>query len=387
MAATSAAADPQVGALAADLEGERDALAAGVAERIRREIPAFVSVPAATLESAVRGNMSRALAALRELRPPTPEELERAAQVGRERAEQGLALDAVLQAYRMTVSAVRTRMGTRARERELDVATVLALAEALWLWADAVMDAVGAAHREVELQLAQAEQQRRDAFVLAALLGTLDATELSRDAAAHGLDPERPWVPFRSHRAPGDERPLRAVARELGAAGALVAVLDHDLAGFAAAVPPVLEGVMTGIGPAVRLAELPRAFAVASRALQTALAFEQPGVCSLADLSIRPAVLADAALGDALVARHLAPLEPLGRHGAELEETLRTWLGCGMHVEDTAKAMHLHANSVRHRLRRYEDATGASLKRTGDLVELWWALERRRLRAADADGT
>jgi DNA-binding PucR family transcriptional regulator len=41
--------------------------------------------------------------------------------------------------------------------------------------------------------------------------------------------------------------------------------------------------------------------------------------------------------------------------------------------------LHVHPNTLRHRLRRYEQATGASLRRQADLVELWWALERRRL--------
>ena len=118
---------------------------------------------------------------------------------------------------------------------------------------------------------------------------------------------------------------------------------------------------------------------MASRALQTALAFGEEGVFSLADLSIRPAILADDALGDAFTGRHLEPLAALGRLGAELEDTLRAWFDHEMHVEDTARALHVHANTLRHRLRRFEEATGASLRRPGDLIELWWALERRRL--------
>src|SRR5439155_16381288 len=89
-----------VGALVADIEAELDALAAGVAERIRGEIPDFRRLPVETLQRAIRGNVRRALAALRELRAPTPAELEGAAAIGRERAEQGLTVDAVLHAYR-----------------------------------------------------------------------------------------------------------------------------------------------------------------------------------------------------------------------------------------------------------------------------------------------
>jgi DNA-binding PucR family transcriptional regulator len=103
------------------------------------------------------------------------------------------------------------------------------------------------------------------------------------------------------------------------------------------------------------------------------------GAFSLADLSIRPAILADAPLGDAFAARHLAPLAQLGRLGAELEATLHTFLAQGMRIEETARGLHVHPNTLRHRLRRYEETTGASLRDPRVLVELWWALERRRL--------
>ena len=140
-----------VGSLVADIEGETDVLVPRIGERIREEVPDFRRLPTEALERAIRGNVARALTALRDLRPPTDAELEQAAAIGRERAEQGLTVDAVLHAYRVTVTAVWSRFGELARERGADVTSVLAFSETLWVWADAVMDIVGAAHREVEL--------------------------------------------------------------------------------------------------------------------------------------------------------------------------------------------------------------------------------------------
>jgi hypothetical protein len=369
------AADAAVGRLVVEIQAGVDALVDGIVARIRDELPDFRRLPASTLAQAVRGNVARALAALAELRPPTPAELEGAAAVGRERAEQGLSVDGVLHAYRISISAVWTRFGELARERGVDVTSVLAFSETLWLWGDAVMEVVGAAHREVELELAREEQQLRDAFVLAVLLGTIDAAELSRESAGFGLDPEREYVAFRARALPG------AQARRVVPDGddRLVTALDHDLVGLAVARPSAVPGTVVGVGPPGRLAGLPVAFALAGRALQTALAFGQEGVFSLAELGIRPAVLADEALGEVLCARHLEPLASLGRFGGELEATLRAFVDHDLHVEDTARALHVHPNTLRHRLRRYEQATGASLRRQADLVELWWALERRRL--------
>ena len=361
-----------VGRLVTDIEAELDVLLDAIVVRIRDEVPDFRRLPASTLARAVRGNLTRALAALRDLRPPTPDELERAAAVGRERAEQGLSVDAVLHAYRITITAVWSRFGELARERGINVTSVLAFSETLWLWGDAVMEVVGNAHREVELQLVREEQQRRDAFVLAVLLGTIDAAELSRESSGFGLDPEREYVAFRARALDGGGPPRRIAAE-------LTTALDHDLVGLAATPVAAPPGVVAGVGPPARLAALPAAFAMASRAFQTAIAFGQEGTSSLADLSIRPAILSDEALGAAFTARHLEPLAALGRLGAELEDTLRVWFEQEMRIEETAKALHVHSNTLRHRLRRFEETTGASLRRPADLIELWWALERRRL--------
>ena len=170
-----------------------------------------------------------------------------------------------------------------------------------------------------------------------------------------------------------------AAARRGACQAELTTALDHDLVGLATEPTASPPGVVVGIGPPARLAALPVAFAHASRALQTAIAFGQEGTFSLADLSIRPAILSDEALGDAFTCRHLDPLQSLGRLGAELEDTLRVWFEQEMRVDETAKALHVHPNTLRHRLRRFEETTGANLRRPADLIELWWALERRQL--------
>jgi putative transposase len=373
MAAPAAGAAHVVSSLVAEIETELDALVARTGDRIREEIPEFRRVPADRLAQAIRGNITRALESLRDLREPTADELELAAAVGRERAEQGLGVDEVLHAYRISISSVWSRFGEVAREHGADVGSVLAFSETLWLWADAVMDIVADAHREVELEQAREEQQRRDAFVLALLTGTLGAAELRRESATHGLDGDREYVPFRARG--GTPRTAAALAGEAG----LFIALDRDHAGIAVRAPEAPAGVMCGIGPPARLVDLPASFATASRALQTAVAFGQEGAFTLADLSIRPAILADAALGDAFAARYLDPLEALGRLGTELDATLRAWFDQEMRIDETARVLHVHPNTLRHRLRRFEETTGATLRDPRVLIELWWALERRRI--------
>src|SRR5215216_2288354 len=213
-----------VGSLVAEIETELDGLVAAIGDRIREEIPDFRRLPADTPAGAIRGNVGRALTALRDVRAPTDAELEQAAEIGRERAEQGLTVDAVLHAYRISITAVWSRFGELARERGADVASVLAFSETLWLWADAVMDVVATAHREVELEHARDEQQRRDAFVLAVLLGTLDAADLRREGATFGFDPDREYIPFRA-RGMGEGTLAHRVALVLGGEDGLVTAI------------------------------------------------------------------------------------------------------------------------------------------------------------------
>jgi hypothetical protein len=380
-AVPEAAVDPAVRALVAELEAEREILADAVVERIRAAVPEFRRLARGTLRRAVQDTLTRELAALRDVRPPTRDELEGSAQIARDRAEQGLSVESVLHAHRVAVSVVWNRFGELARERGADVKAVLAFSETLWRWADSVMDVVAASHREVELQLAREEQQRRDAFVLALLTGSTDAAELRRDSATYGIDPEREYIPFRARVRETDETKALSHRTALALAGndGLATGLDGDMIGVATRKPVPIAGLTVGVGGASTLDALPAAFTQASRALQTAIAFGHEGVHTLADLSILPAVLVDQALGDAFVARYLEPLAAMGRHGTEIEATLRAWLDHGMRIDDTAKDLHVHPNTLRHRLRRFEESTDANLRRASDVMELWWALERRRL--------
>src|SRR5258705_3476120 len=70
-----------------------------------------------------------------------------------------------------------------------------------------------------------------------------------------------------------------------------------------------------------------------------------------------------------------------------LVETTRRYLENGMRVEATANAMFVHANTLRYRLRRFEELTRSDLKDPDQRMEVWWALEKARLDAAAATNT
>jgi DNA-binding PucR family transcriptional regulator len=111
------------------------------------------------------------------------------------------------------------------------------------------------------------------------------------------------------------------------------------------------------------------------------------GVFELGELGVRPAILADRELGDELKRRYLDPLMDSSDIAQTLVETTRRYLENGMRVEATAKAMFLHANTLRYRLRRFEELTRCDLKDPDRRMEVWWALEKARVAAAAATNT
>lgn len=61
-------------------------------------------------------------------------------------------------------------------------------------------------------------------------------------------------------------------------------------------------------------------------------------------------------------------------HDIGLVSTVQTWMERDRQNAVVAKALHLHANTLSYRLRRFEEVSGLSLRSTSDLSELWLAL-------------
>lgn len=159
----------------------------------------------------------------------------------------------------------------------------------------------------------------------------------------------------------------------------MCAVIDGDIAGFLSEPPPSDVDGVVGYGPPRPLDRLAESYRLAARALMTVQACGLRGAHDIASLGLRAAVAMDVEVGASLRKRYLEPLDA-GGSARELIATLRAYLACGMHVERAATRLFVHQNTVRYRLARFEELTGASLRETEVLFEVWWALELSAMR-------
>ena len=133
---------------------------------------------------------------------------------------------------------------------------------------------------------------------------------------------------------------------------------------------------IVGAGPPADLTGIEPSFATASRVLEVAERFGRPGIHRLEDLSLRVAVAAEDELGELLVNRYLRPLDKLGAKSGAVLETVAAFIEHGLSVKATAEALDVHQNTVRYRLGRFEELTGAVLERPVIAFEVWWAMQR-----------
>jgi hypothetical protein len=322
------------------------------------------------------------LVQLAEGRPFTESELAEFRSYGEGRARQGIPTEEMLRAWRLSIRAVVDEMITVGQQLEIGDRALLELTRDLLGVTDAATLAFTQGQHRAELELARQEQHHRTDFVRGILFGTLGPAEIRQQSRRYGLDPDRDYRPIRAQLTPAI--PMETIERLLGLAfdssrpRGLAALIDGDVAGFVDQAPKRKTGAVIGIGPPARLDQLEPSFRRATRAMATATAFGLTGVHDLGQLGLLPAVLADAEVAEELTRRYIEPLGT-GEGARPILETVRRYLTLGMRADLTAERMSVHHNTVRYRLRRYEELTGVDLRDPNCALEAWWALQRARL--------
>ncbi|MCU1675794.1 MAG: hypothetical protein JWM93_552 [Frankiales bacterium] len=364
--------------LIADLLASDETLSAQMLDRMRAEIPAYVDRDPHDVLPAVVSSLRDILVPLGEGRPLVESELATFGSYGETRARQGVPLEELLQAWRLSIREVLDALVTVGRRNGVRDGELIALTRDLLTTTDAATLAFTQGHHRAEFELARREQHRRADFVRGILLATLGPAEIRQQAHRYGLEPDRDYRPVRAR--PTDAMPVESIERLLGLTfdssrpRGLAAIIDGDVAGF---VDHSVEGsaaAAVGIGEPARLEHIQPSFGRATRAMATATAFGLTGVYGLGDLGLLPAILADTDVADGLAQRYIAPL---GVRDASqpILDTVRQYLSLSMRADVTAEHLSVHHNTVRYRVRRYEELTGIDLRDPNRALEAWWALQ------------
>lgn len=344
---------------------------------IARRLASYTHVPDEELLWAARRNVQRVVLALtsrEEIHELTDEE--RAALA--HRSVQGVEVEDVIHCYRLVMTYLcdeyvdeAARLGVPAE------ATMVGLRE-LWKINDQFMNELVRAQSRIDLGFALRQDRQRQVFLQRVLSGALHPAEVALGGAQYGLSADGEYWALKA--GPID-RPTPGLIAHLerfavGTPGAaLVSVADGDMVGIAARRPIAFDAVtpIAVVGP-VRLPGLTRAFAEAGHLLEVAQRFGKGGIVEPSSLGVLLAVANEPELGDSLYEKYVGRVKREAGSMAEvLLETIDAFLGLNRAYQATASALHVHVNTLRHRIGRFEEIVGDSFSRPEVPLEAWWA--------------
>ena len=85
-------------------------------------------------------------------------------------------------------------------------------------------------------------------------------------------------------------------------------------------------------------------------------------------------------MGELVYRRYVLALNNQGAMGGEVLDTVRNWMQRRRSIAATARSLSIQENTVRYRIGRSCELTGADLSDSDSLVEVWWALEYASIR-------
>lgn len=357
-----------------------DELVSDLIDLIPRHVPSYRQIPIESLRSGNRQIVVTALSHLREGRVPQAAELRELNAIGRLRAEEGIDLASMLAAYQVAGREFWTIFSRQLDQLGVGPGELLSVATLIWQWLDAVTLAVATARHEIGLQSVREDERRVSDALRGLLLQPESPTVCAQQLLSLGLDPEGEYVAFRGRPAEGVTagtlREALADAASSADGDAVTAVIQHDVIGVADPLVlvdllPTGLGVL-GTGPALPAGLLHQSYLTASRALTASMRLGRTGLNRLEDLRLAGVAATDPEIADVLSDRILRPLLVKRRYADEIWRSVVSYLEHGQHVDDTARALHVHSNTLRHRLAVFAELTEIDLRRPADMAEVWW---------------
>ncbi len=364
---------------------DRDELVETMLGTFRTEIPGYARVPDAVMRGqvreVVRQNIDLCLDWVAGAGAPETVRFDDFSTSAKNRASEGMPLEDLLRAYRIGATTAWRVLVAEATAEEHEAVT--RAAELVMSYIDQVSGTVASAYLEHRQHLVS-ETERGLRGLLNALLGG-DALDPGHHetAARLGLPVGGRFATFALAIPSGGARAHARAAAGLRGVAALALTEGDRVVGLwvpgrdlAHALP---AGAVAVLDAELAREELAASLADVRLAMDILLRQGRTGVVPLQDLTLdlllarAPRVAAD------LRARVLDPLGPEhGRSRGDLHRTVATYVALHRDRRQTAERLHIHPNTLDHRLRRARELNGLGLDDPEDLAAMVLALHEGR---------
>jgi putative transposase len=368
------------------LESEVWGMSFRTADEILATIPGYDHATREKIANTALQNLSMSTRIIMRGREPKPEDVYHAEKTALERIEEGVPLGSLLSGFRLSMHGIQRRLLSLAPEYGTPPEQLLEWSNLLWTLGDVFATRVTAVYRDHEIARTVADSTRRSEWIGRVIAGELEEAEILRGAALYEVPTDRRVRVLMSPLGGTTELDADAELRrwaDRGGARLLTTVQSRAVVGILiggvpdAAVP---AGVTVALGRPAPLVDLHRTFATTGRVMRTAQELSLSGVVDQDTLSWRLALHASPETSELLRERYLTPLRDARTFGEELIMSVQVYLEKRLNVREAAASIPVHVNTLRYRLRRFEELTGCDLGEVNTLVEVAWVVE---LYAAD----
>lgn len=352
-----------------------------VIAHVRKTYQSYRSVSDELLTASFAQNVKMSIEGVASSALPADEIMRRYAQIARTRFDLDIPAEDIIASMRFSVGLIGDTLNRFMAEAGVDAEDRLAAYRRLWHVSDAYTGVLVQAYRQHRLRA-----ETRDHAVKLGLLARMRAGETDelmvqamRDRL--GLDISRSYRAFIAVPSRYSEVDLYAVLAgidlKLGEGRGFAVIQNDAVVGAANDTFDADPELSVCFGPAAKLPELHTSFSRADRVHRTSLR-TLAGLHTFERAGWRTLVLEDPLVLEHYRRRFETPLLDVVADPDSILRTVEVYFEENRRFPEAAHRLHCHVNTVRYRIRKFEDLTGCSLERPEDLIAIAWFLEGLR---------
>lgn len=289
-----------------------------------------------------------------------------------------------MQAYRLSLGEIKNCF-LEVSKGLLSADLIVEGVRVLWESSDEVEVELGRLYKRQRLWAESRDEQLWSHLFTGLLSGRLSGAEFEKTILHFELSEDLIYVPLRIRGASDSKTKELQQQIEFQHQGLaqrpVFSMVDGDLACLLRNIPDdsvSFDDLVAGLGEGATLENIAVQWKNASVALDTALAFGLSGCHSSISLGLRPLVVSENQVGSSLVKKYCGPFLEQGEFGAQILESVFSWLNNSRNFARAAEELFIHPNTLRYRLRKFAEVTSSDFDNLTTLVEIWWSLERWR---------